>query len=172
MKLLYVIGIWAIVVVCWALLAVVAFVRLAHAEMGCYVQRFSYATSINCGKGRSYLHTDGNTRDRYGRKDVMPSRRRYETEAFNNKRCSQPAASCPECGCIRTRRSFSRLAPSSVPAAGDEAFGLLSPGGGLDRPRREHRFDVSEPDRWHMRATFDAERLGGLSGCDKLSAKL
>jgi hypothetical protein len=63
MKPLYVIGIWAIAMVCWALLAVVAFVSLADAETGCYVQRFSYATSINCGKGRSYLRTDGNTRD-------------------------------------------------------------------------------------------------------------
>jgi hypothetical protein len=60
----------------------------AQAE-DCYVQRFSYATAINCGEGRSHLRTEDNTRDRHRRKDDMPSRRRYETETFNNHRCSQ-----------------------------------------------------------------------------------
>jgi hypothetical protein len=54
----------------------------AQAE-DCYVQRFSYATAINCGEGRSHLRTEDNTRDRHRRKDDMPSRLSMAPEVFS-----------------------------------------------------------------------------------------
>jgi hypothetical protein len=79
---------WIFLAVCYLWIAIFPSSGIATAE-DCYVQRFSYSTSVNCGEGRSYLRTEDNTRDRRGRKDDMPSKRRYDTEYFDRHRCSQ-----------------------------------------------------------------------------------
>jgi len=55
----------------------------------CYVERYSRTTVLNCDDGKAIINED-NTRDRTGRRDDMPSRRREPTILFEDgTRCSQ-----------------------------------------------------------------------------------
>lgn len=72
-------------------LTIALFVTLVPAiaeAKDCYVQRFSYTTSITCDNGDTYLRNEDNTRNHYGRRD-LPSNRREPTTYYNGRRCSQ-----------------------------------------------------------------------------------
>jgi len=83
-------------------LAILFLMTTAAQAKDCYVQRFSYSTSVTCGDGESYTMQGDNTRDRYGRKDDMPSNRRYDSMTIENR--SGKSLYCSQTGSILSCR--------------------------------------------------------------------
>jgi hypothetical protein len=77
----------------------VYFVVSAQAK-DCYVQRFSHTTSVTCDDGETIINED-NTRDRYGRKDNMPSLRREPNTLYRE---GNRSTYCSQTGSILTCR--------------------------------------------------------------------